>query len=486
MRNATLIGIDVGTTATKAVLLDLEGNRLADFAESYPMARPAPGAAEQDPRHWMAAVLGALAYFEQNHDLAGLQGVGFASQVNTHVFVDAAGEALRPALVWQDSRPAEVARQIDATITEADKIRWFGAPIPVDASHALARIAYIARHEPQVFAATRHVLLPKDYCILALTGVAASDPVAAVGLVDAEGYVAELLARVPGAERLLPPLFDFQHVAGRIRPGLPCAGAPVVVGAMDAWAGMFGVGVVDDGDAMLQSGTSEIAGIVSSSINPTPGVILFPPYHGITMHAAPTQSGGASLMWFARLLDKTPGDVVALAGQSSPGSAIPLFLPHLQGERAPLWDAHSRGVFARMDTRAGAAEMARAVLEGVAFSVGLAFDALSASAGGRPALAHTGGGGARSALWNQIKTDVLGFPLKRTSVPDAAAVGAAILAGLGSGAFPSLRAAVHHLVRYDTEYRPAPGLETYYAEKAAEYRHLYDALKSFNVNYREG
>jgi xylulokinase len=123
----------------------------------------------------------------------------------------------------------------------------------------------------------------------------------------------------------------------------PCAGAPVVVGAMDAWGGMFGVGVVSDGDAMYQSGTSEIPGIVSSRINPTPGVILFPPYEGIVMHAAPTQSGGAALQWFANVLGKSPAELSMLASGIAPSDAVPLFLPHLQGERAPLWDARRAG-----------------------------------------------------------------------------------------------------------------------------------------------
>lgn len=483
MRKPLVIGIDVGTTATKAVLLDLMGNRLADFAEAYPISRPAPGAAEQDPRHWRDAVLRALTAFSAGHDLSGLLGVGLCSQVNSHVFVDRAGEPVRPAIIWQDARPAPDAAALDATITEAEKVRWFGAPMPIDASHALSRIGFVARTEPEVFARTAHVLLPKDYVLMQLTGVAASDPVAAVGLVDRNGYVGDLLARVPRAAELLPPLYPFHHVAGRIREGLPCAGVPVVVGAMDAWGGMFGVGVVEDGDAMLQSGTSEIAGVVSARIVPTPGVILFPPYEGITMHAAPTQSGGASLAWFARMLGQTPQAVAGLAGSADPGTAVPLFLPHLQGERAPLWDAASRGVFARMDGRAGGPEMARAVLEGVAFSVRLAFEALAKSSGGPVTLAHIGGGGSRSDLWNQIKADTLGFPLRRASVPDAAAVGAAILAGLGAGAFASLAGAVHDLVQFDRTYEPDAAMAGYYGDKFGHYQALYESLKPFNARF---
>lgn len=480
-----LAGIDVGTTATKAVLVDLDGRRVAEFVHRYPIHRPEPGAAEQDPADWMDGVLGALAHFAEVADLTRLKGIGICSQVNTHVFVGADGLALRPAIVWQDSRPAPDAAAIDGTVTEAEKLGWFGGPVPIDASHALSRIAYVQRAEPEIFARTRHVLLPKDYCVLQLTGAIGSDPVSAVGLVDRTGYVAPLLARVAGAAEALPPLHGFEHVAGVVRAGLPGAGTPVVVGAMDAWGGMFGVGVVADGDAMLQSGTSEIAGIVSAKVNPTPGVILFPPYQGITMHAAPTQSGGAALQWFANVLGKTPGEVAELAANAEAGSAVPLFLPHLQGERAPLWDASSRGVFARMDGRAGAAEMARAVLEGVTYSVRLAFDALAQSAGGMPALISLGGGGARSDFWCQIKADVLGVPLQRASVPDAAAMGAAILAGVGAGVVPSLEAAARGLVTYDRVFVPEAKMQGYHADRYGHYLALYAAMTPFNARFAD-
>ncbi|MBI4924241.1 MAG: carbohydrate kinase [Devosia nanyangense] len=482
--HTTLIGLDVGTTALKAVLIDLDGNRLADFARPYPIARPSPGAAEQDPADWMDGVLDALTSFAPDHDLSGLAGIGICSQVNTHVFVDAAGTPLLPAMVWQDTTAAPDAAALDAQVSADQKLAWFGGPMPIDASHALSRLAYVRRVHPDVYEKTRQILLPKDYCVMQLTGAVGSDPISAVGLVDRAGYVAPLLELVPGARQLLPPLHPFSHVAGRVRPGLPCAGVPVVVGAMDAWGGMFGVGVVADGDAMLQSGTSEIAGIVSASVHPTPGVILFPPYEGIVMHAAPTQSGGAAIAWMGAVLGRTPAELSALAATVPPSSAVPLFLPHLEGERAPLWDAASRGVFARIDGRAGAAEMARSVLEGVAFSVRLAFDALQQSAGRRLTIANIGGGGSRSDIWCQIRADALGFGLRRTRVPDAAAIGAAILAGLGSGTLPSLPEAVRRLVQFDRVFEPQASVRAYYDEKFGKYRELYEALRGFNGGYQ--
>ena len=479
-----LIGIDVGTTATKATLIDGAGTQLASFVRPHPTLRTTPGMAEQAPQDWMDGVLGALEQFSHTVDPARVIGIGLTSQVNSHVFVDARGEAVRPGITWQDTRAAGDATNLDRQVTQEQKTAWFGGPVPIDASHALSRMAFVARAEPDNWAATRHVLLPKDFVALKLTGAVSSDPVAAVGLVDSKGnYVEELLALVPGATEKLPPLFPFHHIAGRVASGLPFAGLPVTVGAMDAWAGMFGCGVVADGDAMYQSGTSEIPGVVSSTVVPTPGVILFPPYEGIRMHAAPTQSGGAALTWLSTLLGRGPAELSALADTCEPNTNIPLFLPHLAGERAPIWDSASRGTFARLDASAGPAQLTRSVMEGVAFSVRWAFEALGRSTGSRIEVANIGGGGSRSDVWCQIRADVLGMSLRRTSVPDAAALGAAILAGVGSGAFDALAPAVRQLVRFERTFEPDAGRAAYYDERFDHFRSLYETLKPFNARF---
>lgn len=479
MAGNTLIGIDVGTTATKAVLIDEHGRRLAGFTQAHATQRPQPGHAEQDPAEWMAGLLGALAEFEREHDLRGLGAIGICSQVNTHVFVDAAGTPLMPAIIWQDGRSAPDAAALERQITDEQKTAWFGAPMPIDASHALSRMAHVRRVSPDIYASAAHVLLPKDFCVLQLTGAVLSDPISAVGLVDADGYVAELLAHVPRAAQLLPPLTSFTTVAGRIKAGLPCAGTPVVVGAMDAWGGMFGVGVVENGDAMYQSGTSEIAGIVSSTVLPTPGVILFPAYEGIVMHAAPTQTGGAALGWFAQVLGRSPADVAALALEAQ--GKVPMFLPHLQGERAPLWDSGARGSFAGLDPTSGAAEMARGVLEGVALSVRLAFDALKASAAIDPAVINIGGGGSSSDGWCQIRADALGRPLRRCATRESAALGAAVLARRALDPEASLSDAVRHLVQFDRTFEPDAARGSYYADRAGAYLDLYQSLRGVSA-----
>ncbi len=297
-----LIGIDVGTTAVKAALFDAGGQVLRRFGERYPTARPRPGHVEQDPAQWNALVQRALAVLGEGVDVVG---IGLCSQVNTHVFTDDKGNALLPAFTWQDTRCAEDAAALDARIAFDDKIRWWRAPLPVDASHVLARMAHVARTAPEVWSRTRYVMAPKDYCIFHLTGEVVADPMTNFGILDQElALIAPLLDLVPEAGRRLPRIAGFTASAGHIRKGLPCAGVPVVTGAMDAWSGLLGAGLSEDGQGLYLSGTSEILGILSHARAPTPGVIAFAECEGMVLHAGPTQSGGASLDWLSRLLGK--------------------------------------------------------------------------------------------------------------------------------------------------------------------------------------
>jgi xylulokinase len=239
-----------------------------------------------------------------------------------------------------------------------------------------------------------------------------------------------------------------------VREGLPFAGVPVVLGMMDAWASLLGLGVVHDGQAMYLSGTSEVTGLISAQVRPEPGVITFPPWAGITLHAGPTQAGGASLDWLARLLGRGAAELAETAAEITARS--PLFLPHLQGERAPLWDAALRGTFAGLTSATGPQEMAAAVLEGVAFSARLALEALQRSAGIEPDQVRVGGGGAASDRWCQIRADALGKVLVRVRGMDPGSVGAAVMAGVGSGAVADLPAAAEALVHQDRVFRPDP------------------------------
>ncbi|WP_264992055.1 xylulokinase [Mycobacterium montefiorense] len=344
-------------------------------------------------------------------------------------------------------------------------------------------MTHMARVHPDIYATARYMLLPKDYCVMQLTGAVVSDAISAVRLAGPGGYVDEFLELVPRSRELLPPLAGLEHIAGRVRAGMPCAGTPVVGGTMDAWAGMVGSGVVGHGDMMYQSGTSEIVGIISTEEKPTPGVVVFPPYQDIVLHAAPTQSGGAALLWLSEILGKSLDQLSALTAQCDRLEAVPLFLPHLQGERAPIWDTTSRGVFARINSQTGAPEMARSVAEGVAFSARWALEAVQSSSGQVVSQANITGGGAKSDIWCQIRADALGIVLERMRVPEAAALGAAMLAGVGIQMVGSLRDAAERFVRPERTFEPTTAYRGYYDEKFAHFTALYETLRPFNARY---
>ena len=253
-----------------------------------------------------------------------------------------------------------------------------------------------------------------------LTGAVVADPMTSFGIIDGTlKKVPRLIDLVEGADVRLPPLAGFTEVIGKIRDDFPCAGVPMVTGAMDAWSGLMGAGVCDEGQCVYLSGTSEILGIVSSRKTPTPGVIAFPRYEDIVLHAGPTQSGGASVEWFSRLLGRTAEEISTLASTANPKQPLPIFLPHLEGERAPLWDSKARASFSGLSSAMGAPELARSVLEGVGYSARLVLDSLEASACCEPEIIHHSGGGAASDIWCQIRADILGRPIFRTKVRDA-------------------------------------------------------------------
>ena len=473
MTASHLIGIDIGTTSVKAVRIDLSGRRVAAFSAPYPTQRPAPGWVEQDPEDWLRLVRAALEQFAPFGPAAGLC---LTSQVNTHVFTDKALSVLHPALVWQDGRAAQAGATLDRGISTEEKIAWLGAPIPVDASHALSRMAWMQDSRPEVWARTAHVLLPRDWVLARLTGALRTDPISSVGLVTPTFTYAEpLIARLEGAADRLAPLADPLAVVGHVGGDWPFAGTPVVLGMMDAWASLFGLGAARDGEAFYLSGTSEVLGILSTQLFPEPGIITFPEWRRLRLHAAPTQSGGASLDWAARLLGRPVAELAAMA--QAPARDAPLFLPHLQGERAPIWDAASRGGLVGLTAAHGPAEIAAAVMEGVAFSARLALEALERSAGVMPALLCAGGGGFASDLWTQMRADVLGRPLRRVAGRDPGAMGAAVMAGVGVGVMADLPRAAQTLVATDRIFTPDAQAHRQYDDRFALWRDLYETLR---------
>jgi len=485
-----VLGVDVSTTATKAVLIDEAGVVVAVASAEYPFDTPRPLWSEQDPRLWwdgaIATIGGALA--KAGRSGADVVAVGLTGQMHGLVLLDALDRVLRPAILWNDQRTAAECDAILAAVgperlievTGNDALTGFTAP----------KLVWVRDHEPEVWGRAAHVLLPKDYLRLRLTGKHALDKADGSGtlLFDlaARDWSAEVLARLDIPRSWLPPTFEGTEVTGVVSAdaaaatGLP-AGTPVVAGGGDQAANAVGVGVVSPGTMALSLGTSGV--VFAATDRP-----LYEPHGRVHAfcHAVPGRwhmmsvmlSAAGSLRWFRDSLAPGVefGDLVATAGKVPPGSDGLFFLPYLTGERSPHPDPLARGAFIGLTLAHDRRHLTRAVLEGVAFGLRDGLDLMTAAGMPAPSQIRASGGGTASALWRQILADVLGAEIATVATTEGAAFGAALLAGVGLGWWGSVDAATESVVRVTPVASPGPDAEVY-AERHAIYRELYPALR---------
>lgn len=480
-----ILGIDLGTTSLKGVLYDRDGELLGTCGTTYPTYRPAEGRVEQDAWDWMIALWKVADQLMDGRSPADLAAIAICSQVNTYVCVDAEGTPLAPAVVWQDVRAEEEAERLNHMVGEERRLRWWPSGMAISASHMLPQMAHVARHRPDIWKRTAKMLSPKDFLLRQLTGLWTADPFACFDAVDASGaYIDDYLAMVPGAAERVASLRSFRDVVGAFRHAhWPDCSARIVNGTMDAFACLFGSGAAGAGEGCYISGTSEIVALIGGRPGGRPGIVSFPPIDDWHVQAGPTQSGGDTLRWMAQMLGTDHQGVLdraAQADRSGAGDGV-LFLPHLEGERAPLWDAHARGAFLGMSSHDGAPQLALAALEGVALSARLIFEGAVEAAGVRPPSLFIGGAGNRSDLWAQIRADVLGVTLNRVECLDTGAVGAAIVAGLGTGRYASIADGSTALVRIEREFAPDRQKASRYSRMAERYLAGYEQLKPWHL-----
>jgi xylulokinase len=484
-----VLGIDVSTTATKAVLIDESGAVTGIGVAEYPFSVPHPLWSEQEPRLWWDGAVAAIGSVLRSTGVAGgdITAIGLTGQMHGAVLLDAGGEVLRPAILWNDQR----------TGAECDLIREAVGPerlIAVTGNDALPgftapKLVWVRDHEPEVWRRIAHVLLPKDYVRLRLTGEYAVDKADGAGtlLFDlaARDWSAEVVTALGIDPAWLPRTWEGPEVTGGISADAAAAtglrpGTPVVAGGGDQAANAVGVGAVSVGTMALSLGTSGV--VFATTERP-----LFEPAGRVHAfcHAVPGRwhmmsvmlSAAGSLRWFRDALapDVAFDDLVVEAAQVPAGSGGLWFLPYLSGERSPHPDPLARGAFVGLTLAHDRRHLTRAVLEGVAFGLRDGLDLMVAAGMPAPAQIRASGGGTASELWRQILADVLDAEIATVNTTEGAAYGAGLLAAVGAGWYRSVEDAAAALVTATPVAAPGPDVPRY-AEAHAVYRELYPAL----------
>lgn len=489
-----LVGIDVGTSGTRVLLIDRSGRVCGSIVSDHAQFRsPQPGWAEQDPEDWWQATMSAIPALLQATSTAPeeIMAVGLSGQMHGAVLLDARDRVLRPAIIWCDQRSAAEAAWLTRKVG-TDRIIALTSN-PALTNFTLTKLLWVREHEPEVWSNFCSLLLPKDYVRMRLTGNKAMDVADASGtlLLDVahRQWSSEMLAAADLLEHILPPLYECHQVAGTITAEAASLtglreGTPVVAGAGDQAAGALGMGIVRPGDVSATIGTS---GVVFAA---TDQPVLDPRGRLHTFcHAVPdrwhvmgvTQAAGLSLRWFRDVLSganeaKDYSSLGELAAAVPAGSDGLLWAPYLMGERTPHLDPEARGALIGLTPSHRAGHIIRAIMEGVAFSLK---DSLTIFADiGVPARAiRLGGGGARSPLWRQIQADAYGHSVEIVFAEEGAAYGAALLAGVGIGVWPSADIACDSVVKVAQRIAPQADDSAKLQQLYGVFRALYPALR---------
>jgi len=497
-----LLGIDVGTGGTRALLIDESGRVLASStADHRPFASPQTGWAEQEPQDWWRACCQAVRHLLSESGIAAskISAVGFSGQMHGAVLLDESGNPLRPSLIWCDQRTAAEAAELTQRIGAERLIQLTCNPALTN--FTLTKLLWVRKHEPQIFDKFRMLQLPKDYVRLRLTGEYAMDMADASGtlLLDVANrrWSSEMATATGISLTALPKLFESSDVCGAIskagaeQTGL-AAGTPVVTGAGDQAAGAVGLGVVAPGAVHATIGTSGVVFASTSSPKMDPHGRLHTFCHAVTNRwhvMGVTQSAGLSLRWFRDQFGanssggRDPYDVLAEEAASvNPGSDGVLWAPYLMGERTPYLDPEARAALIGLAASHRRAHVVRAIMEGVAFSLRDSFSIFEALQ--IPVTnVRLGGGGARSPLWRQIQADVYDRSVEIVEAEEGAAYGAALLAGVGAKIWSTVDEACRNVVRVKTRVEPNRESAKIMQRQYSAYRLLYPALRRIRDAY---
>jgi len=478
------LGIDIGTSSVKTVLVDGEQHVLASASLALEVQRPQPGFSEQRPDDWVTAAIGTIDALKASHpaELAAVTGIGLSGHMHGAVLLGADHKPLRPAILWNDGRSAAECKILEArwpalrAVTGNKAMPGFTAP----------KLVWVAAHEPAIFAQTRLVVLPKAYVRLALTGEAIEEMSDAAGTlwldVAKRDWSEEGLAATGLSRANMPALVEGSAPAGQLRADLAARWGmvrrPVFAGgAGDNAAGAVGLGAIAPGSAFVSLGTSGVLWATTAQYAPNPERAVHAFCHAVpkTWHQMGViLSAASSLSWAAGVLGAREADLLAPLGEAPQAPSPVQFLPYLSGERTPHDNAAIRGIFAGLGHESDRNVLVQSVLEGVAFAFADCRDAL-ADAGTRIAEADVIGGGSRSRFWIAILANVLGFPLNRLADGETGgAFGAARLARLAVTGEDPL--SVCTPPRRVETIVPEPALQDAYGEALTKWRRLYPAM----------
>ncbi len=485
-----LLGIDVGTSGVKAVLIDEQGQVRASASESYPLYTPKPLWAEQDPDDWWQATCKAVqSLFATSHISPNeVKGIGLSGQMHGSVFLDEYGEVIRPALLWCDQRTAEECAWITERVGEEQVLKT--TLNPVLTGFQAGKVIWLRDHEPSAYARLRQVLLPKDYIRYRLTGEYATEVSDASGTalfdVPQRDWAYGMLDTLELPREWFPKVYESPEITGRVHSQASQAtglaeGTPVVGGGGDQAAGAVGTGVVREGIASVALGTS---GVVFAHLN-EPRVDAQYRTHTFC-HAVPgawhvmgvmLMAGGALQWYHDTFAPDVPYDVlIDESAQVSPGAEGLMCLPYLSGERTPYPDPNARGAFVGMTLAHRRAHFTRAVLEAVACGLRDSLEILKAMGLELSELRLTGGG-ARSLLWRTVIANTFGQAVHTLQAEEGPAYGVALLAGVGTGVWESVPSACDSTIRLAERTEVDEALRQAYEEVYACYRQLYPTLK---------
>jgi xylulokinase len=495
------LGIDVGTSGTKALVMDSQAKVLAAATAPHGTLSPRPGWSEQLPQEWWSATRIAVGAAIAQAGINGRQiaGVGLSGQMHGLVVTDAAGRAIRSSIIWNDQRTAEQAVQIESKVGGRKALIKLVGNVAMT-SFTLTKLLWVRRHQPALFDRIRHLLLPKDYLRLHLTGEYVGDVTDSSGTLMLDqrkrDWSDRMLSLFQIDRSILPPVVESQEITGRVRPvvaeelGLT-AGTPVVGGAGDQPAGAVGNGVVIDGLTSATMGTSGVVYVHSRSYKTDPAgrVQTFcSSVPGEYCMFGCVLAAGGSLQWFRNTLGRAEIEAAKsvgcdpyrlldeLAEQAAPGCEGLFWLPYLTGERTPHADPFARACWIGVQSRTTRGELVRSVMEGATFAMNDAVSILRGK-GMRIRQIRLSGGGARSAFWRQLQADVYGTACVTINAEEGPAYGVALLAAAGTGRFASVREACQAGIRITRTIRPRAKAHRRYAELHAQYRRLYPALK---------